>query len=67
MKVFSSCQAFKGKRLLGYCVKTEGRRGELNGVRRESWDCAHGIKTCWIEIICCSRAAVGRERAELNV
>lgn len=45
----------------------EGLRDELNGVRSKSWYCAHGIKTCWIESIWCSRTAVNREMAELNV
>lgn len=60
VKIFSYCQAFKGKRLLGCCMETEGRReeglrDELNGVRRESWYCVNGIKTCWTESIWCSR------------
>jgi len=44
----------------------EGLRDELNSVRRESWYCAQGLEH-WLESIWCSRAAVGRATAELNV
>lgn len=70
--IFSYCEAVKGKRLLGCCMEAGGRgeeglRDELSGVRSESWYCVREIKTCWIESIWFSRAAVDREMAEFNV